>query len=111
MAALYHGVIPALRLANLSALAAALREIHEVGFKARELRARPAQVSSMLLELQALGLAAGMSSIGPLVYVIIGTDDGALTRIKAVSEHYSARMLTLTCGRNDGFQVRPGQNT
>jgi beta-ribofuranosylaminobenzene 5'-phosphate synthase len=37
MAALYHGVLPAILLGDYSALASALAEVHRLGFKAREL--------------------------------------------------------------------------
>src|SRR5262249_39762459 len=37
MAALYHGVLPAILLRDYGALAAALGEVHRLGFKAREL--------------------------------------------------------------------------
>src|SRR5712691_7622871 len=75
MAALYHGVLPAILLGDYSALASALAEVHRLGFKARELGRWSPQLQTALAALSRAGFAAGLSSVGPLIYVILPGDD------------------------------------
>lgn len=70
LAAIYHGLVPAIRESNLDAVASALATIHSVGFKHRELVSQPASVREAYARLLKLGFATGLSSMGPLLYVI-----------------------------------------
>lgn len=67
----YHGVAPALLEEDLYALSYALREIHSTGFKKRELARQSDEVQTLLSRLHEHAVvAAGMSSLGPLIYAI-----------------------------------------
>jgi beta-ribofuranosylaminobenzene 5'-phosphate synthase len=70
LAALYHGIVPAALEEDLIRFAGALREFQSVGFKAREIAAQPEIVRATLEVLWSEGLAAGLSSLGPTVFVI-----------------------------------------
>lgn len=71
LASVYHGVAPAFASGNLSDLARSLRRIQMLGFKKREVASQGSMVLGILRDLNELGsVAAGMSSMGPLVYAI-----------------------------------------
>ena len=71
LASVYHGVAPAFATGNLPELARSLLRIHQLGFKKREVAAQGSMVIDLLRELNDLeDVAAGMSSMGPLVYAI-----------------------------------------
>ena len=71
LASVYHGVAPSFASGNLLELAHALRQIHTLGFKKREVASQGSIVLGLLRDLNDLGnVAAGMSSMGPLVYAI-----------------------------------------
>jgi beta-ribofuranosylaminobenzene 5'-phosphate synthase len=109
MAALYHGVLPAMISADYKALATALREIHRTGFKERELRRCSAQTRAAIRALFDEGLAAGISSVGPLIYAIIPkNDDEALTRVRRACTDVSTRMVAVVQAWNSGYEVWPG---
>ncbi len=77
----YHGVAPAILEADLPALSYALRQIHSVGFKRRELARQSEEVRALVSQLQASEtVAAGMSSLGPLVFAISHRHDEATTK-------------------------------
>jgi beta-ribofuranosylaminobenzene 5'-phosphate synthase len=109
MAALYHGVLPAFLSTDYVALATALREIHNIGFKQRELRRCSVETRTCVGKLFEQGFAAGLSSVGPLIYAIIPkSDDSSLVRVKRISEHMSIRMFAVAEGWNSGYEIRPG---
>jgi predicted sugar kinase len=84
MAELYHGVLPAFQSADISALAAALSDIASHGFKRLEIERCGHAATSLLEELQSKRYACGISSVGPLMYVVIPKDD--LTASEEVAE-------------------------
>lgn len=74
----YHGIAPAVQERDIRALGYALRQIHSVGFKRRELAQQPDDVRNLLSQLQAKKtVAAGMSSLGPLIFAITQKHDQA----------------------------------
>jgi beta-ribofuranosylaminobenzene 5'-phosphate synthase len=77
VAALYHGIVPSVVESDLSGFASALREFQELGFKAREILAQPPSVRSTLADLWHEGAAAGLSSLGPTVFVVSATRERA----------------------------------
>ena len=107
MAAVYHGIATAVAEADLDCLRYALREVQRTGFKRREIDNQTPSVRKLLNRLDAEeGLAAGMSSLGPLVYAV------AATGPKGAWEPVLARILTpdveyLGCfrGRNRGYEL------
>jgi beta-ribofuranosylaminobenzene 5'-phosphate synthase len=70
LALVYHGCLPAILNADLDTLGAAVTEISQVGFKAREIDSQPAAVQQLLTRLRAECPVVGMSSMGPLLYMI-----------------------------------------
>jgi beta-ribofuranosylaminobenzene 5'-phosphate synthase len=109
MAALYHGVLPAILLGDYSALASALAEVHRVGFKARELGRWSPQLQMVLATLSKDGFAAGLSSVGPLIYVILPDDDPvAIDSVRTICASLTTRMLTTVRGWNSGYELHEG---
>jgi beta-ribofuranosylaminobenzene 5'-phosphate synthase len=107
MAALYHGVLPAILLRDYSALASALAEVHRFGFKARELGRWSPQLQMALAALSKGEFAAGLSSVGPLIYVILpGDDPAASDTVRAICAGLTTRMLTVVRGWNSGYELR-----
>ena len=77
MAAVYHGVAPAVAEGDLESLRVALWAVQGVGFKRREVMGQSREVRELLEFLyKDLRVAAGMSSLGPLVYAITNNEDG-----------------------------------
>jgi beta-ribofuranosylaminobenzene 5'-phosphate synthase len=109
MAALYHGVLPAILLGDYGALVSALGEVHRLGFKARELGKWSLQLQTTVAALSKDGFAAGLSSVGPLIYVILPDDDPlAIDNVRAICAGLTTRMLTVVRGWNSGYEVREG---
>jgi beta-ribofuranosylaminobenzene 5'-phosphate synthase len=109
MAALYHGVLPAILLRDYSALASALAEVHRLGFKARELGRWSPRLQTAMAALHNEGFAAGLSSVGPLIYVILPGDDwAAVENVRAICAGLTTRMLKVVRGWNSGYEVREG---
>jgi beta-ribofuranosylaminobenzene 5'-phosphate synthase len=68
---IYHGVVPAFLDADLQLLSESLIRLHETGFKKCEVDFQSESVREVLQSLQQKPkVAAGMSSVGPLVYAI-----------------------------------------
>jgi beta-ribofuranosylaminobenzene 5'-phosphate synthase len=108
MAALYHGVLPAMLLRDYNALASALCEVHRLGFKARELSKWSPRLQMAVARLHKEGFAAGLSSVGPLVYVILPGEDVAIDNVRAICADLTTRTLTTVRGWNSGYEVREG---
>jgi beta-ribofuranosylaminobenzene 5'-phosphate synthase len=99
LAALYHGIVPAALESDISRFASALREFQQLGFKAREIAAQPASIQSMLTSLWTHGAAAGLSSLGPTLFVI--TDSPARTELPVSIR--STRIAGPFAFNNDGY--------
>lgn len=109
MAALYHGVLPAILLQDYGALASALAEVHGTGFKLRELRIWSRELQTALADLSKAGFAVGLSSVGPLIYIVLPDDDlAAVAEIKAICARLTFRMIAAVRGWNSGYEVREG---
>jgi beta-ribofuranosylaminobenzene 5'-phosphate synthase len=109
MAILYHGVLPAFMLTDYEAIGFALQSLHRVGFKMRELQRCSARAQSCLAALFKRGLAAGVSSVGPLLYVIVPRSDRErLDQIRSVSSDLSVPILSVASGWNAGHELRSG---
>jgi len=66
----YHGIIPAVIEEDIVSFADSLRRYQSVGFKAREIGAQPVVVRNTLSGLWTAGFAAGLSSLGPALFVV-----------------------------------------
>jgi beta-ribofuranosylaminobenzene 5'-phosphate synthase len=109
MAALYHGVLPAFLLGDYSALASSLAEVHRLGFKVRELGSWGTQLQMTLGALFKDGFAAGLSSVGPLIYVILPDDDPvAFDNVQAICAGLPIELMKVVRGWNSGYEVREG---
>jgi beta-ribofuranosylaminobenzene 5'-phosphate synthase len=108
LALVYHGIIPAFLTADLPLLRESLSRLHKVGFKRRELVGQTSIVRTVYTALSDLPNAAvGLSSMGPLLYVIVherelATASGSLQRL---SSQYGASLLGVAKGRNRGFSA------
>lgn len=111
MALLYHGVLPAFRLECLELLASSLASISRTGFKRLEIERCGKNLIDLLESLRAKGYAAGMSSMGPLVYVIFAADDtDAPAELRALCATHNARWLGCHSGLNRGAKVCRGKS-
>jgi predicted sugar kinase len=109
MAALYHGVLPAISLGDHRALASALAEVHRVGFKARELGRWSPNLQMAVTALSENGFAVGLSSVGPLIYIVLQDDDpGSINKIRAICAGLNTGMTAVVRGSNSGYEVREG---
>lgn len=107
MALLHHGILPAFRLRCLELLASSLASISDTGFKQLEIERCGQNVIDLLGNLRAKGYAAGMSSMGPLVYVIFeASDRNAIAELRALSAIHNAQWLGHYNGLNRGASVR-----
>jgi beta-ribofuranosylaminobenzene 5'-phosphate synthase len=103
---LHHGVLPAFATADYPALACALAAVHSRGFKMRELMRCDKPTVRCFEALSARGFPTGVSSVGPLLYVIVGKDDRDTA--DQVSSEATANGLTVlgaAAGWNAGYQI------
>ena len=106
MAALYHGVLPALRLTDLRAFGSSLAELNALGFKAKEIEFRGAPVKSLLGALYDRGYAAGMSSVGPLVFAVYDAGAaGCEEELSLLCARTGAKWLGVARGLNEGARL------
>ena len=107
MAAVYHGIVPAIAEDDLGALSVSMREIHRTGFKRREVNSQSNVVRTLVEFLHRDStIAAGMSSLGPLVYAITSSKHSVPFRPKVV-EALSPSIDYLGCVkcRNAGYRI------
>ena len=104
----YHGVAPAIVEGDLPTLGHALRHIHSVGFKRRELVQQSHEVRTLLSELQAnKAVAAGMSSLGPLIYAITEShNQAANTHVRSIALAAGVDMLPAR-PTDSGYRIEP----
>lgn len=108
LAAVYHGIVPAIAEADIDLLRIALREIQGTGFKRREVAAQSHIVGELLDQFNAdQNMAAGMSSMGPLVYAITSSEydpfsNPAISEFMAVSD---INYLGCFSSRNEAYEI------
>jgi len=84
---IHHGLLPAIISQDLRILSESLRDLHQVGFKATELRNQSSKVRQLYSTVAANHIACGMSSFGPLVYAIVDRSDrSSINLFNRVSE-------------------------
>ena len=108
LAAVYHGMVPAFMEGNLRLLKKAMAEVHATGFKQRELQGQDPEVRYILdLLNKHAHVAAGMSSMGPLVYAIAPTDASITLRKIGMALQAGGRATYIgACnGRNTGYEI------
>ena len=110
LASVYHGVAPAFASGNLPELARSLRRIHTMGFKKREVACHGNSVLDILRHLNDLrNVAAGMSSMGPLVYAIAAHTSEELA--EHIMSRYGSEYLGEFAPQNEGSDVSLLENT
>lgn len=103
-----HELAPAIQEADLPAVRVALENLHSVGFKSRELGAQPQEVRDLLEHfLSKYPTPAGLSSMGPLVYVISDEDGPDSSEVEAEAARCGAAYLGCPNALNQGVEVRP----
>ncbi len=108
LAAVYHGIIPAFMDGDLRLLKQSMVDVHTTGFKQRELQGQGKEVRSLLELLNKHDhVAAGMSSMGPLIYAIAPADASAMMEKinKTLQETTQAKYLGVCKGRNTGHET------
>lgn len=85
---IYHGLAPAFQQADLATLRGAIRTMQRVGFKHREVEAQTPPVRNLIEFVSDIdSVAGGLSSIGPLVYVVHDVSDAeAIDAIKRYAD-------------------------
>ncbi len=104
---MYHAVAPAVLTDDLRGLRSALLEIHRAGFKKREVRGQSCAAQALLTEItESLPHPVGLSSMGPLIYVVASERDTTLSsRLRQVCVRHGAKYLGNFAGRNLGFRI------
>jgi beta-ribofuranosylaminobenzene 5'-phosphate synthase len=107
IAAMYHGVVPAVLNADIYALNSSLKTLHDVGFKRRELDAQSDAVKRTYCRLSTTpGIAAGLSSLGPLVYAVADFRDlDAMESASRICADEGGVFLGAFSGRNRGYEI------
>jgi beta-ribofuranosylaminobenzene 5'-phosphate synthase len=107
IALLYHGVVPAVLGEDLALLRASLAGLHKVGFKRRELGAQSEYAKRIMAHFGNIeSCAVGLSSMGPLVYVVADESDLHFrSEVARACERFNARLMETCKGRNKGFEV------
>ncbi len=103
IATVVHGLAAAVVTGDLHAFALALAHLHSCGFKRRELKAQEPFVQEVLAKAQSLG-AAGLSSMGPLIYVVHDEDD-EVGSLDELANHEDIEDLGTWSGRSSGFEL------
>jgi beta-ribofuranosylaminobenzene 5'-phosphate synthase len=106
LASVYHAVAPGITTKDFSLFREGVLEMMAGGFKRREIEGQTANVRGLLQELQrSAEVAAGMSSMGPLLFAI--TPDGgcvANRQIMQICDSWNAVLFGQTNGRNGGHE-------
>lgn len=105
----HHGIVPAIIEGDLPAFASALKGLQTVGFKRREIDGQSKELRSLLTGLLEIkDVAAGMSSMGPLIFAVSDSaDNSARDQITNLSQEYGARILASAVASNTGHVVEP----
>ena len=70
LALIYHGVLPSIVTEDLNSFAHAITALQRIGFKAREIATQPPGGADLIRNLDSPCRVVGMSSMGPLIYII-----------------------------------------
>ncbi|WP_329094383.1 hypothetical protein OG979_08480 [Actinomadura citrea] len=105
-AALYHSIVPAVANGDLALLHCGLAEFQSLGLKKAEIAGQARSVQALLGTLREAGVAAGMSSLGPLIFAIHGHADGvARAEIQEAAARHNAKIIATSSARNFGHRL------
>ena len=107
LAAVYHGVVVAFVQRDIMLLRDAIELLSMTGFKALEIRAQSTNTATVLNKLRHnLDYPVGLSSLGPLIYVISPATDTTVEQvIHTKSIESGAKYLGCFKGRNSSYEV------
>lgn len=107
IALLYHGVVPAVLGEDLALLKTSIAGLHAVGFKRRELGAQSEYTKRLMAHFGKVeSCAVGLSSMGPLVYVVADESDRSFAlEVGRTCNKFKASLIETCKGRNRGFEV------
>lgn len=102
---IYHGLVPSLMEEDFPYFKKALKEINRVGFKRREIVAQTAAISNLITTLNAHpAIAAGMSSLGPLIFGVLGDRSAeTIEYISTIASEESTGFLGHVEPENEGY--------
>lgn len=104
IALLYHGVVPAVATADLGLLKRSLTDLHQIGFKKREFHGQSEDGNGLVRYFSSIDdCAVGLSSMGPLVYVI--SSRPLDLEVKRAYREFNSKLICVSLGRNKGFEV------
>lgn len=103
----YHSLVPSMERSDLAGVSRALARLHEIGFKRREVLGQTPSVRAALDAIRAMKIGAvGMSSMGPLVYVITDKEADPEDELRALCGRISASYIGSAIGVNRPREVR-----
>jgi beta-ribofuranosylaminobenzene 5'-phosphate synthase len=103
---LHHGVLPAFAAADYGALASALADLHSFGFKMQELLRCDGPTRRCFQALSGRGLPTGLSSVGPLLYIVVNQDDrDGADSVRREAAANGLALLGTANGRNAGYEI------
>lgn len=106
LAAIWHGIVPAVLGVDLKLFHESLMDLSRCGLKQKELQAQPGS-RDLLNSIDGLGnFAAGMSSMGPLVFAVSEGSNSAAESLMVLCDEVGATYLGSTCFANSGFMVK-----
>jgi beta-ribofuranosylaminobenzene 5'-phosphate synthase len=105
LALVHHGMTPAFLEEDLERLGSSLLELHQVGFKARELTHQSASVKAALRDCWDHGLVAGLSSMGPTIYAISSSEDDSTAVLETIARTHDIALIGPLPACNVGARV------
>jgi beta-ribofuranosylaminobenzene 5'-phosphate synthase len=103
MNSLYHGMLPAVLDQDIERFAESLASYQSVGFKHFEIQNQSTGTRELLSAARETGLAAGLSSLGPMVFVI---HDRGVDPMKEMSVDSEVVVCKPTPIRNTGATIK-----
>lgn len=105
LAAIYHGVLPAVLEKDINTLSTALRDLNGHGMKAVEVSYQTKKTQAFLEQAWKQGLACGLSSFGPIVYSIETRQVRPESSAIALSQDYKLTHFGTYCFNNSGVKI------
>lgn len=104
---IYHGVAPAVCTDDLPLLKSSVAALQRIGFKGREVKNQPGLAQRILNKFEEIqNCAVGLSSMGPLVYIISKNDNHEVAKlIKDILSREDVTFLGVYNGQNRGYEV------
>ena len=109
LATVYHGLAPAIATIDFGLFKSSLVDIGAHGFKRREIEAQTTAVAELLSTLNdRQDVAAGMSSMGPLVYAVVDkSSETTIDHSKVFQSTFGSIYEGCCLARNQGYSCEP----